>query len=378
MLDYLANWRKSDEERRQETITAYLDGALAPKQKRLFEEQLASNQALRHDVEQQRHLKRSLTQIPRLRSPRNFTLDPALYGRPEPDTAGRVYPALRVATALAGIFFVVAVAAILLTPGQSGLQLIAMELQADEAAPNFAAAAVVESEGAAMEAPVEVAPSLDEGTLDLEAVEEAEPVMEAPVEEAIEKVIVEEAAEAEIQAYGDAKTMAEDESAMQEEAFSEEMQPDLGQAAPVPEAEELPPADAAGGGAGLSTGETETDAAESVPAGTAPLETRSVEPSEEALAGTDTAELPAEPAAGQDDALPSPLTLPRAATAVAQAQESVGATDDQTSMTVEGTGDSVRTSGVRATIPWLTVIVLILGLLVILLSAATLLLRRRL
>jgi len=39
MLDYLANWRKSDEEKRQETITAYLDDALAPKQKRLFEEQ---------------------------------------------------------------------------------------------------------------------------------------------------------------------------------------------------------------------------------------------------------------------------------------------------------------------------------------------------
>jgi hypothetical protein len=373
MLDYLANWRKSDEEKRQETITAYLDGALAPKQKRLFEEQLAKDQALRLDVEQQRHLKRNLTQILRLRSPRNFTLDPALYGRPEPDTVGRVYPALRVATALAGIFFVVAVTAILLTPGQSGLQSIAMELQADEAASNFAAAAVVESEGAAMEAPAEAAPSLDERTLDLEAVEEAEPVLEAPAEEAIEEVIVEEAAEAEIQADGDAKAMAEEESAMQDEAPAEELLPDLGQAAPVPRAEELPPADAAGGGDGLSTGETETDAAESFPAGTTPLETRSFEPSEEALAGTVSAELPAEPAAGQEDDLPTPLTVPRAATAVAQAQDSVGSTDDQTNTSEEGIGGSVRT-----TIPWLTVIVLILGILVILLSAATLLIRRRL
>ncbi len=369
MLDYLANWRKSDEEKRQESITAYLDGALTPKQRRLFEEQLANNQALRHDVEQQKQFKRTLTKIPRLRSPRNFTLDPALFGRPEPDPAGRLYPALRVATALAGLLFVVAVVAILLTPGQSGQQSVAMGPQADEAISNFAATVILESEGAAMEVPTEIAPSPNERTLDLEAVEEAEPVMEAPVEESI----IEEAAEAETQADGDAKAMAEEESAVQEEVPAAETTPGLGLAAPLPGAEETQLADAAGGSASPPTGETETEAAEIAPAGTTPVDTQTVAPSEEALSATISSELPAEPSAGQDDALPTPLTVPRATTTVAQAQDSVGSTDDQTSITDEATVD-----GFRTTIPWLTMIVVILGILVLLLSAATLLIRRRL
>ncbi len=356
MLDFLANWRKSNEEKRQESITAYLDGALTPKQERLFEERLTSDQALRYNVEQQKLLKRNLTQIPRLRSPRNFTLDPALYGRPEPDPAARVYPALRAATALVGLFFVVAVAAILLTTGQSGRQSVALAPQVDEVFSNIAATVIVESEGAAMEAPAELTLSPDERIFELEAAKEAEPVMEAPAEEAI----VEEAAEAEIQTDDDAKTMAEEESAMQEEAPAGELTPGLGQAAPLPEAEELPPADAAGGGG------IETDAADSVPEGTTPVETRSLAPSEEVPSDAISAELPTEPAAGQDDALPTTQAIPRTATAV-------GAADDQTNMTGAGAAD-----GFRATIPWLSVIVVILGILVLLLSAATLLIRRRL
>ncbi len=362
MLDLLANWRKSDEEKRQESITAYLDGDLTPKQRRHFEEQLVSDQALRYDVEQQKLLKASLSQIPRLRSPRNFTLDPALYGRPDPAPAARVYPALRAATALASLFFVIAVVAMLLIPGQNGQQSVALGPQADEAISNFAATTVFESEGAAIEEPAEIAPSPDERILELEAAGEAEAVMEAPVEEAI----VEEAAEAELQADGDAKTTAEEESAMQEEALAEEMQPGIGQAAPLPEVEELPPADAAGGGG------TQTDAAESVPTETFPVETRSFESPEEVLSGTISAELPAEPRAGLDDALQTPPAALRMATAVPQAQELTRPTDDQTDMTGEGTVE-----GFRTTIPWLSIIVVTLGISVILLLAATLMIRRR-
>ena len=105
MIEFLRNLRKSDEEKTQEALTAYLDGALTPGEQRDFEQRLADDEALQSDVEQQRLIKESLATLSHLRAPRNFTLDPARYGRPQP--AGRLYPALRTATVLAAILFVV-------------------------------------------------------------------------------------------------------------------------------------------------------------------------------------------------------------------------------------------------------------------------------
>lgn len=120
MFGFLRNLRKSDEEKVQEALTAYLDGALTPGEKRRFEQRLAVDEALRADLAQQRLIKESLSALPHLRAPRNFTLDPALYGRPQP--AGRLYPALRTATVLAAILFVVLLSVDLLgTVGPLGL-----------------------------------------------------------------------------------------------------------------------------------------------------------------------------------------------------------------------------------------------------------------
>jgi hypothetical protein len=107
MFNFLRDLRKSEEERRQEALSAYLDDALTPAEKRRFEQLLASDEGLRARVEAQRLIKMSLSHLPRVKAPRNFTLDPALYGRPVPGTAERLYPMMRLATAVVAILFVV-------------------------------------------------------------------------------------------------------------------------------------------------------------------------------------------------------------------------------------------------------------------------------
>jgi len=79
-MGFLRNLTKSDEERRQEVLTAYLDDNLSPKDKQQFEQLLYSDESLRRDLEQQRSIKQAMAQLPRMRAPRSFTLDPSLYG----------------------------------------------------------------------------------------------------------------------------------------------------------------------------------------------------------------------------------------------------------------------------------------------------------
>jgi hypothetical protein len=55
--------------------------------------------------------------LPRRPAPRNFTLDPALYGRPQKQPLLHLYPALRVATTLTAFFFILALFVDLLAPG---------------------------------------------------------------------------------------------------------------------------------------------------------------------------------------------------------------------------------------------------------------------
>jgi len=115
MFDFFRNLRKSEAEKRQEAITAYLDNALTAGERQRLEEQMTADPALRVELEQQRLVKLNLSRLPRSRAPRNFTLDPALYGRPARQSGAGLYPAMRVATVLVGVFFIVAVGAEVLT-----------------------------------------------------------------------------------------------------------------------------------------------------------------------------------------------------------------------------------------------------------------------
>lgn len=116
MFDFLRNLTKSAEEKRQEAISAYLDGAATPAERRRFEQQLVRDPGLQVELEQQRRLQRTLRQLPRRPVPRSFTLDPARYGRPQPQPLVPLYPALRLATALTAVFLIAVVALDLFTP----------------------------------------------------------------------------------------------------------------------------------------------------------------------------------------------------------------------------------------------------------------------
>ena len=111
MFNFLRNITKSAEEKRQETVAAYLDGMLSDRERLRFEQEMGQDSGLRTQVDQLRLVKQSLRHLPQRPVPRNFILDPAQYGRPARQPWVQVYPVLRTATALAAFFFIFAVAA---------------------------------------------------------------------------------------------------------------------------------------------------------------------------------------------------------------------------------------------------------------------------
>lgn len=108
MFDYLRNLTKSSEEKRQELLTGYADGELSAREQQQFEAMMAQDDALQREAEQLQMLRQQLRRTPRRRVPRNFTLDPQLYGAPDPQPLFRLYPVLQTATILAAVmlFFV--------------------------------------------------------------------------------------------------------------------------------------------------------------------------------------------------------------------------------------------------------------------------------
>lgn len=146
-MDWLRNLTKSAAEKRQEMLNAYVDGRLSPQQQAQFERELARDERLRDDLVRLRLVQQQLRGLPPRRAPRNFTLDPALYGRPQREPLVQAYPALRLATALTAFFFVLALA----------LQMVTMKGMASTAAP-------IEQVAMEMEAPA-AAEALDTAVL---------------------------------------------------------------------------------------------------------------------------------------------------------------------------------------------------------------------
>lgn len=165
MFDFLRNLTKSEEDRRQEMLTAYLDGALTPQERRNFERQLDGDAELRAQLQRQRLIKASFRELPRVRAPRNFTLDPALYGKPAPQVIQQWYPLLRGATVVAAVFLVIVFSADLFNAGGSaGTSAVApgetsairaQELAGDEARDLAAAEALEMTVAAELPAPAE-------------------------------------------------------------------------------------------------------------------------------------------------------------------------------------------------------------------------------
>ncbi len=180
MFDFLRNITKSAEEKQQEALSAYLSDALSPKERQQFEAQLAQDPGLQAELEQMRALRQALRQMPPRRVPRNFTLDPAVYGRPARQPLIQAYPILRGATALTAVFLIFALAAGLFTGLGEDAQSMAVEMvPAAEVALEAAPQEEVVTEGEA----VEVTRIVTETVLEMEAADTAVEEMEIPAEE---------------------------------------------------------------------------------------------------------------------------------------------------------------------------------------------------
>jgi len=213
MFDFLRDLGKSAEEKRQEWVNAYLDGELSPGEAGRFEAELQQDPALRTELGQLRQIKASIQQLPQVRAPRNYTLDPAVYGAPAPRPAAQWLPAVRVATALAAFFFILTVVLDLMSPvGQMPF----MAGSAGEAEVADVAVEEVEVEGEAVEV-TRVVTEMAEAPMDEEgeAGEEPAALVAPPTGEVVEEeeMAVEEAAEEAAEAMPEAIEEAEEEAA---------------------------------------------------------------------------------------------------------------------------------------------------------------------
>lgn len=369
MFDFIRDLRKSDEEKRQEAITAYLDGHLSPAEWRQFEEKLATDPGLRHEVELQSFIKNNLRQLPQVRAPRNFTLDPALYGAPELEPAVRLYPILRTATVLVGIFFVIAVGAALLLPQGGEMGSLALAPMAGEVADD-GRAIVTEVEQELMEAPIE---EMASPIVEAEMLVEEEMAVEAPAEEvpapAEETVAGTPPAGAALEADQVVEEALEQETVAEEavsEGELEEAEPGISAAAPIPAEDQKMTEEAArAGGIG-------TKAATETPLVEAPL-------AEEAL------EAEAPPAEPLPTATPptteiTPSSTPPILAELEPTSPAVGQALTQEETPVEEKPELEQDTGgdIGGIItPLLTFLVVILGIGVIMLSGATLWVRRK-
>lgn len=242
MFGFLRNLTKSDKEKRQEYLAAYLDSSLSAEDRRRFEQRMEHDDALRADLEQQRIIKEAVSQLPRVRAPRSFTLDPSLYGRPSTQPGLRLYPALRVATALAMVVFIALVSIDVFVSETSSSSSITITDEVAQAAEKIAEEAGV-SEGVAAEIEATVARSavLDEPAA--EAPAEAEAVEEDGELEVAEAVLESESITTPLQATG---TIIAQEAAPAAEGMAEVREGETDFASP-PEAE---PAEAVEAGNG--------------------------------------------------------------------------------------------------------------------------------
>jgi len=93
-----------------ESLSAYLDGQLTPKERIRLEKNLQANADLRAILEDLRRTRSLLRNQPRLRAPRNFALTAEMVGaRPRNRATFSLFPALRLTSALASFVFVMVV-----------------------------------------------------------------------------------------------------------------------------------------------------------------------------------------------------------------------------------------------------------------------------
>ena len=375
MFDFIKNLRKSEAKKRQEAITAYLDDALTAGERQRLEQQMAADPTLRADMEQQRLVKLNVSRLPQVRAPRNFTLDPALFGRPARQSNARLYPAMRVATVLVGVFFIIAVGAEILTfdgraseTSSIAEQIVGMAT-AEDALMDTEAETVLEAEPADdLAAAPRTGIDIDEVIPEREEAVEEEQPQEAPVESlgaAADEDVVEGEDAAE-ESFAVTVVTAAAEAAAEKNAVAE-AEAESAPTAPMPaeeqgEIEGAPPAEADDGQADLPLGD-------------------GGEPEESPRPGVLMTEVADRAAlAATEMATSMPTLTPSADVEPGQAPEEVVA--ETPGEAVTGEPEALPVQGGPAAsqddstgLPTLQVVILLLGITLILLAAVTLITR---
>lgn len=218
MLDRFKNWAMPDDEKRQEALSAYLDGALSPREVQVLEKQLARDDALRSELAQLRVVKEQLTAMPRRRAPRSFALNPAMAGRPQSQPLLQLYPVLRTATALSALVLVFVIT-LGIFQGSLGLDTASPAAEAVILAPEDAEVTRVVTEAIEAEEPLPAAAVEQRQALESTAVEDSAAfTMEAEIAEEEEPAVEEEAIMAE-------QAVVEDEAAGAGPAIPEATEP---------------------------------------------------------------------------------------------------------------------------------------------------------
>ena len=87
-------------------VSAYIDGAMSPKEKQAFEAHLASSATMQKELLEYKHLKATLRSLPQKKAPRNFTLSPERVKVRQ--AAPRLAPAFSFASAGVAILLMIA------------------------------------------------------------------------------------------------------------------------------------------------------------------------------------------------------------------------------------------------------------------------------
>lgn len=174
--------------RRQEALSAYLDGELSAREKERIDQELVQNPAFSSELAELRRTVEAVRSLPSLPVPRSFRLDPAIYGQVKPRRV-HVYPVLRATTVMVMVLFAFVVTGSLFlrgTSAPSSIEDVAMVvLDATQAVGKEVV--VTEAVEVARQQAAEVASAPAESEEAVEA-----PMAEAPAEEITEMAVLAE------------------------------------------------------------------------------------------------------------------------------------------------------------------------------------------